>query len=72
MYLRIVLSYLMSVVLDVFLAATSSSKSNSVTQFFRPFFLVIDRYGSFHLTDTDILILTDADTDTNKRKQIHR
>ena len=29
--------------------------------------LVIDRYGNFHLTDTDndMLIITDADTDTD-------
>ena len=44
--------------------------------------LVIDRYGNFQLTDTDIdmLIITDADTDKKKmnspilirRKGIHR
>ena len=35
----------------------------------------IDGYGNFHLTDTDMLIITytDTDTDTNKkeRKRIH-
>ena len=46
------------------------------------FELVIDRYGNFHLTDTDtdMLIITDADTDKKKinsripirRKGIHR
>ena len=42
--------------------------------------LVKDRYGNFHLTDTDMLIITDADTDKKKtnspipirRKGIHR
>ena len=32
--------------------------------------VVIDRYGNFHLTDidTDMLIITDAYTDTHKKK----
>ena len=30
--------------------------------------LVIDRYGNFHLTDTDMLIITNADTNTDKKK----
>ena len=32
--------------------------------------LVIDRYGNFHLTDTDMLITNDGDahTDTDKKK----
>ena len=33
------------------------------------FLIVIDRYGNFHLTDTNMLIITDADTDTDTDKK---
>ena len=32
--------------------------------------VVIDQYGNFYLSDTNMFIITDANTDTNKKKSI--
>ena len=38
------------------------------TKVVRQYILVIDRYGNFHLTDTDMLIITYTDTDTDQKE----